>query len=313
MKILIADDDPISRTMLERLLVQWSYDVTAADDGDEALWILQKEDSPRLAILDWMMPGKDGVELCREVRKQMPEPYTYILLLTAKTQKEDLIEGLQAGADDYLSKPFDPDELRVRLRAGRRILELQEHLIAARDAARFPSTHDMLTGLWNREAILAMLRRELAHPAASARPVSITLVDIDYFKSVNATYGHLAGDLILREVARRTRSLVRVLDSVGRYAGAEFLIVSPDCAAEEALVQARQVCACIGDTAVDILGGSVRITASLGVATSFGDLEAGALVRTAEESVRWAKSLGRARAEAASAAPPESAERLVRT
>lgn len=313
MKILIADDDPISRTMLERLLVQWSYDVTAAVDGDEARWMLQKEDSPRLAILDWMMPGMDGVELCREVRKQMPEPYTYILLLTAKTQREDLIEGLQAGADDYLSKPFDPDELRVRLRAGRRILELQEHLIAARDAARFPSTHDTLTGLWNREAILAMLRRELAQPAASSRPVSITLVDIDFFKSVNATYGHMAGDLILREAARRTRSRVRVLDSVGRYAGAEFLIVAPDCDAEEALEQARQVCACIRDTDVDILGGSVRITASLGVATSYGDLEAGGLVRAAEDSVRRAKTLGRARAEAASASAPESAERMVRT
>lgn len=313
MKILIADDDPISRHMLERLLVQWSYDVTSAADGDEARWMLQKEDCPRLAILDWMMPGMDGVELCREVRKQMPEPYTYILLLTAKTEKDDLIEGLQAGADDYLSKPFDPDELRVRLRAGRRILELQEHLIAARDAARFPATHDTLTGLWNREAILAMLRRELAHPDASTRAVSVTLVDIDYFKSVNATYGHLAGDLILREVARRTRSLVRVLDSVGRYAGAEFLIVAPDCDAEEALEQARQVCASISETAVDILGGSVRVSASVGVATSSGDLEAGMLVRAAEESVRRAKSLGRSRAEAATASAPESFERLVRT
>ena len=312
MKLLIADDDPISRHLLERLLVQWSYDVVVAGDGDEAWWVLQKEDAPRLAILDWMMPGMDGVEVCREVRRQIPEPYTYVLLLTAKTQKQDLIEGLQAGADDYLTKPFDPDELRVRLRAGRRILELQEHLIAARDAARFPGTHDALTGLWNREAILAMLRRELAHLGARTQPVSVTLVDIDYFRSVNATYGHLVGDLILREVARRMRSLVRTADSIGRYAGAEFLIVAPGGLPDEALTLAQQVCACISETPVDTLGGSIRITASLGVATSFGDLEADALMRAAEDSVRRAKSLGRNRAESAFAASTEAVERLVR-
>jgi diguanylate cyclase (GGDEF)-like protein len=307
--ILVADDDPIGRHLLERLLVQWSYDVVVASDGDEAWWTLSREDGPRLAILDWMMPGMDGVEICRELRRQMPQPYTYILLLTAKTQKSDLIEGMQAGADDYITKPFDPDELRVRLRAGRRILDLQEHLIAAREAARFPATHDALTGLWNREAILAVLRRELAYPASSSRPVSALLVEIDYFKSVGATYGQLVGDLVLREVSSRVRSHARILDSVGRYAGAEFLVVLPDCEAEEARGQADLICASVGEAPIDTLSGSVCITTSIGVATSEGDLDADGLLRAIEAAVRRAASQGGSRVEVA-ASVSEEAERL---
>ncbi len=296
MKILVADDDSISRHLLERLLVQWNYEVVTAADGDEAFWILQKDDGPRLAILDWMMPTMDGVEICRELRRQRTEPYVYILLLTAKTQKEDLIEGLDAGADDYLTKPFDPDELRVRLRAGRRILELQEHLIASREAARFPSTHDALTGIWNREAALAVLRRELAQPHTPDRPTSVILADLDHFQSVNATYGRLVGDLILREMARRIKS-VRLFDVVGRYGGAAFLVVMPDADEQEAQVLAAKVCAVISQNPVDTLGGAVQVTASLGVATARAGTDSAALLRAAENAVAKAKSHGRCRVE----------------
>ena len=298
MKVLIAEDDPISRHLLERLLVQWSYDVVATTDGVEAWYLLQQPDAPRLAILDWMMPDMDGIEICREVRRQIIEPYTYLLLLTAKTQKQDLIEGMQAGADDYITKPFDPDELRVRLRAGRRILELQEHLIAAREAARFPSTHDALTGLWNREAILTVLRRELARERGRHGTVGVVLANLDHFRDFNTVYGRLAGDLALREVSRRLRGAVSIFDTLGRYAGAEFLVVIPDCTPEAARQRAERVCSCIGDTSIDTLGGGVSVSLTVGVATSDPASDADTLLRAAEEAVRRGKKAGGNRIEA---------------
>lgn len=133
MRILIADDDSITRRLLETILTKWSYQVVIAQDGDEAWQILQGEGAPKLAILDWMMPGLDGVEICRRARQRIDAPYVYIMLLTSKVRKEDLIEGMEAGADDYLTKPFNRHELEVRLRAGLRILDLQEALMTSSD------------------------------------------------------------------------------------------------------------------------------------------------------------------------------------
>jgi two-component system, cell cycle response regulator len=134
MRVLIADDDPVSRQMLARMLKSWRYDVIAASDGDEARAILQQDNAPRLIILDWMMPGLTGPELCRQLRENPRDAYAYILLLTARSDKQDVIEGMQSGADDYITKPFDTEELKVRLRAGRRILDLEDELVAAREA-----------------------------------------------------------------------------------------------------------------------------------------------------------------------------------
>jgi CheY-like chemotaxis protein len=152
MKVLIAEDDPVSQRVLEGFLTKWGYELVITQDGEEAWQALAQEDAPQLAILDWMMPRMDGLEVCRRVRERNAEPYVYILLLTAKGQKQDVAEGINAGADDYLSKPFDAGELQARLRSGRRILALQGALISARDALRFQATHDPLTGLWNRLA-----------------------------------------------------------------------------------------------------------------------------------------------------------------
>ena len=157
--------------------------------------VLQHEDSPRLTILDWMMPGLDGSDICRQLRQSSQGAYVYVLLLTSRVSKEDIVAGMEAGADDYLGKPYDAQELKVRLRAGQRIIELEE-------ALREQATHDSLTGVWNHGAIIDMFQPELAR-ADVRGPIAAILVDLDNFKHVNDTYGHLAGDAVLQAVAGR--------------------------------------------------------------------------------------------------------------
>ena len=166
-RILIAEDDPVSRRLLELFLVKWGFEVSIATTGTEALQMLERLDAPRLAILDWMMPGMEGVQVCQKLRETADRKYVYVLLLTARTQKEDLLQGLESGADDYLTKPFDAQELRARLHVGQRILDLQDQLIAAGEELLYRATHDNLTGVVNRGVILDTLRRERI--AAGAR------------------------------------------------------------------------------------------------------------------------------------------------
>jgi DNA-binding response OmpR family regulator len=164
-KILIAEDNPVFQTMLRSILRKWGYEVEAVADGGKAWDALRREDSPQLAILDWMMPGWSGVEICRKLRAPVQERYTYVILLTGRTESEDLVEGMEAGADDYLTKPFKPQELRVRLRAGQRLLDLQRELVLAREALRWEASHDGLTGILNRVAVLELLQHEIMHAA----------------------------------------------------------------------------------------------------------------------------------------------------
>ena len=232
MRILIADDSVVSRHLLEATLRKWGYEVVVATDGVEAWNVLQGENPPRLAILDWVMPGLTGPEVCSRVRENSRHrdlDYTYIVLLSSKSQREDLIEGLEAGADDYLTKPFDQHELKVRLRAGTRIIDLQRELVSAREELREQATKDFLTRIWNRSSILDVLSRELARASREKRSVGVVLADLDRFKSVNDTYGHFAGDAVVREFTRRLTAAMRPYDSLGRYGGEEFLIIRPGC------------------------------------------------------------------------------------
>jgi len=298
-KILIADDSIVSRHLLEATLRKWGYDVTAACDGAEALQVLEREDAPSLIILDWMMPGMTGLEVCQKIRQRGSEPYIYILLLTSKSQKEDLIEGMDAGADDYITKPFDQNELQVRLRAGTRLVDLQAQLLSAREALREQATRDSLTHLWNRNSILESLSRELARSERESSPLGVVIVDLDHFKCVNDNHGHPAGDAVLCEAARRMQNSVRQYDFVGRYGGEEFLILLTNCSESESYSQAERLRKQIAQADIDFNGTSLRITASFGVTAALPGQHwtAEALIRKADEALYVAKKSGRNRVE----------------
>jgi diguanylate cyclase (GGDEF)-like protein len=285
--------------LLEATLRKWGYDVMVACDGAEALELLQREDAPGLIILDWMMPGMTGVEVCKRIRQRDSEPYTYILLLTSKSQKEDLIEGMDAGADDYITKPFDQNELQVRLRAGTRLVDLQSQLLKAREDLRDQATRDSLTRLWNRSSILNELGRELARSEREARPLGVVIVDLDHFKHINDTYGHLAGDAVLREAARRMQNSIRQYDSIGRYGGEEFLILFPGCSQDDCFAQADRLRRQLGQTEMAVNETSLRVTASFGVTIAMPgeNWSQEALIRRADEALYVAKKSGRNRVE----------------
>src|SRR5260370_18093475 len=172
-----------------------------------------------------MMPELDGPGVCREIRKNKNQSYVYTVLLTSRGEKEDIVTGLEAGADDYLTKPFDAEDLKARLRAGQRILDLEDRLVEARESMRFQATHDLLTSLWNRSVIVELLLREVHRYGRERNCTAVLMCDIDHFKSVNDSLGHAAGEDVLREVSRRLRTSVRSYDMVGCYGGEEFLLV----------------------------------------------------------------------------------------
>ena len=265
MRILIADDDPVSLRLLEKTLQRAGYEVTAVSDGRRAAEELCRPEGPRLALLDWVMPQLDGPDVCRAVRRKRSQRHVYLVLLTSKDSKEDIIEGLESGADDYLIKPFDPGELKARLRTGQRILELEDNLVEAREDMRYRATHDWLTSLLNRGTILELLARELPRKRRVKASVAIVLGDLDHFKMVNDTYGHIVGDEVLREVARRLLGSVRSYDFVGRYGGEEFLVVLNNCGDDMAMGRAEEIRKAIGNTPISTTRGSIPITISLGV------------------------------------------------
>ncbi len=299
MRILIAEDDPIYCRMLESMLGKWGYDVITCTNGLEACRVLQAENTPRLAILDWIIPGMDGVEICKRVREMMKEPYIYIILLTVMDDKEDIVRGMEAGADDYITKPFHAPELKVRLRAGRRILDMQDELMASRETIRVMATRDPLTGLLNRAAIVDTLRRKIEQARREKGHVGIAMSDIDYFKKVNDTFGHIAGDAVLRETAKRMCSSLRPYDEIGRYGGEEFLIIMPGCDAQNAIRNAERLRLCVEKSAMDTSEGMIPVTMCFGVtAITHGKTEeVNAIIHTADKALYRAKAGGRNRVE----------------
>jgi two-component system cell cycle response regulator len=302
-RILIADDDALSRRLLEVTLQRLGHEVVTVDDGTAALTVLLGDDGPRMAILDWVMPGADGLAVCQAVREASPK-YVYLILLTAQDRREDMVAGLEAGADDFLTKPFNAPELQARLRSGGRVLDLQEGLLRAQEALRTQATRDHLTGLWNRRMILDHLHRELRRAAHEHRPFAIALADLDHFKVVNDTHGHAAGDELLREAARRIRSAMRDYDLVGRYGGEEFLLLLPGCDATAARDVAERVRAEIAANPAPVGDVELVVSASLGVAwTTTGDVGPSLLIQAADEALYRAKSLGRNCVEVGAASP----------
>jgi len=300
MKILAADDDPVWLRMIEAMIREWGDEVVTARDGSEAWQALTGPNRPSLAILDWVMPGMDGLEVCRRLRDDTESPYIYVLLLTARDSKADLIRAFDAGADDYIRKPFDPDELRARLRAAGRIMDLQAALLMAQGELRQQATHDALTGLLNRGAISEIFERELARAKREEMSVGVLLADVDHFKSVNDTHGHDTGDEVLRQVARRLQGAVRTYDLVGRYGGEELMVVLPRCDDESAFRIAERARAAVASTPCGS-DPAVPVTISMGIATSraLGTFDANALVRGADAALYRAKNGGRNRCELA--------------
>jgi diguanylate cyclase (GGDEF)-like protein len=317
MKILLAEDDAVSRRMVEAVLTRWGYEVISCSDGDEAWRVLSKEDAPRLAILDWMMPGLDGVDICRRLRSWKPSPYTYVILLTAKNTKHDVVEGLEVGADDYVTKPFNAHELRVRLRAGRRILELEESLLSLQEQLRDQATHDPLTGAWNHNSIIEILRKELSRSSRDGTKVGVVMADLDHFKFVNDSYGHLAGDAVLCETVQRIRESMRDYDEIGRYGGEEFLLVLSRCDQQSAIAICERIRASVAEKEMTTSEGPALVTMSLGLSLGSWDTRNPAdLIRVADEALYNAKRNGRNRVElgiatrgdrADEATPPEFA------
>lgn len=300
-RILIADDDAVSRKVLQAKLARWGYEVETAADGDEAWDKLVGDDAPRMAVLDWMMPGLDGIEVTQRLRRFREEPYTYVILLTGRTESADIVMGMEAGADDYVIKGAADAELDVRIRAGKRILDLQAELYATREELRRQATHDSLTGAWNRASIFDILRGELERGRRANEPVAAVLVDLDHFKLVNDTHGHQAGDTVLTETVERMNEVLRGYDVLGRYGGEEFLVILSGGWPQIARRIAERMRAAIAAAPIMTPAGPVAITASFGIATAAWEMpvDADSLVHAADMALYRAKEAGRNRVEVA--------------
>ena len=295
MKILIADDDVLSRRMLEKTLQRAGYEVVAVENGRQAAEQLCRDDGPRIALLDWMMPELDGPAVCKAARQHKGRHYVYMLLLTSRESKEDIVIGLESGADDYLTKPFNTNELKARLRTGVRILDLEDSLVQAREDMRFQATHDALTSLWNRGVIVELLSREITRSLREKVSTGILLGDVDHFKSINDTHGHLVGDEVLREISRRLLHSVRSYDFVGRYGGEEFLVVLNNCDPASTPKRAEEIRKAISHLPFQTKAGNLPITMSLGVLVSqdWGNRPVEELLNEADKALYEAKEAGR--------------------
>jgi two-component system cell cycle response regulator len=304
MRVLLAEDSAVHRRLVGGLLDEWGFEAVVAKDGSEAWKLFQEAEAPQLVLLDWVLPHIDGIELCHRIRQTaLHGLYTYVILLSQKDRPEDLLEGMDAGADDYLMKPFEPAELRARLLAGKRILQVQQELIEARESLRMAATYDGLTKLLNRGEILALLDRELARGQREKSSAAVILADIDHFKAINDSIGHLGGDAVLREVARRLQGELRIYDGVGRYGGEEFLIILPGCDVRGASNRAEELRRVVSSEPIVFGKHSRHVTISLGVTAVTPDhrITIEALLSEADDALYRAKRNGRDRTESARA------------
>ncbi len=294
MRVLIAEDEPISRKMLENALNSWGYEVVVTRNGQEAWKVLSRNDRPNLVILDWMMPGADGVEICRWLRSCNHQHYTYIILLTARNFEGDLLEGLESGADDYIVKPFNADELKYRLQKGQRIIEREQTIL------NMAQTDD-LTGLLTRRAFREKMEVDMDLIRGRSGSLGIIIGDIDHFKYVNDTYGHQVGDQVLKYFANCLRRNSRADDYIGRYGGEEFIIGVPGASLVETTEVAERIRQSIEASVIPLLSreNAIIITASFGVDAFWPaggrNREADELISHADEALYMAKNQGRNR------------------
>jgi two-component system chemotaxis response regulator CheY len=291
MKILIAEDDTTTRLIFGATLRKMGHTVTAVEDGRKA-WKAWQQEEYSLLISDWIMPDIDGLELCKRIRAQPSLQYTYIILLTSMDGKGSYLEGMDAGADDFITKPFDEEQLAARLRVAERIIALHRKL-------HIQATHDHLTGVWNRAAIVGHLRGEVERARRQSSHMGVIIADLDHFKRINDTYGHRTGDAVLREAARRMQLALRPYDRLGRYGGEEFLIIASDCDLSQTAALAERIRSFMSTEPVKDQFSEIFVTVSLGIAIGSGQAgeDAGALVAIADEALYRAKKAGRDRIE----------------
>jgi diguanylate cyclase (GGDEF)-like protein len=295
MKILIAEDDFTSRSILSAILKKWGFDPVVTEDGSAAWDLLQKPDAPGLVLLDWNMPGMDGLEVCRRLRERNPRNPPYVILLTARGEKGDIVQGLEAGANDYVAKPYDSEELQARIRVGQRMLELQSHLMEARDALLHQATHDPLTEILNRRAILERLAQEISRARREEGSLSVGMCDIDQFKNINDAYGHQTGDEALAAFTRCIQNRLRDYDSFGRYGGEEFLVIAPGSLGHSGESLYERLRAGVADAEITTKAGTLSLTVSIGVARGTGQSTVDGLLAAADVALYQAKAEGRNR------------------
>lgn len=298
MSFLIVEDEAVSRLILQRILQNQGYEVLVARDGQEGWEIFQREKKNiYLLVIDWMMPVMNGLELCEKIRKVETSHYVYIIFLSAKREKKDIVKGLKAGADDYLTKPFDEDELLSRISVGLKIIKLEQALKEANQKLYILATLDGLTKILNRRELLNRLKEELSRASRKRTPFYLFMLDIDHFKKVNDRYGHDAGDKVLIEIANRIKSRLRSYDVVGRYGGEEFLIGISKADKEIVKEIAERLRRCICEKPFNINDKSLTVSISIGLAKiePSRDVDLEAAIRKADAALYKAKQQGRNR------------------
>ncbi len=304
MRILIAEDQALLRRILEAGLRKAGYEAVSYADG-QAAWEGFLEDPTRMVITDWMMPRLDGVDLIRRIRDLDLDRHTYVILLTARDQKDDVVDGLASGADDYLTKPFDHRELEARVAIGQRMISLEDRVLAPQERLERLATYDGLTGLLNRQALLERAEGEVHRSVRNGSPMGVVMVDVDRFKSVNDEHGHVQGDEVLRQVANALSENVRPYDLVGRWGGEEFLLILPGTSLEETRQVAERVREGVACAEIETPSGTtLQIHISAGAASSQpqSHVDMDALLLDADQALLVAKRSGRNQVRVAGAA-----------
>ena len=301
--VLVAEDHPATRRLLEKILTKAGYAVTGARNGREALEQFQSTFYP-IVLVDWIMPEMDGLKLCESLRTCSNPGYVYIIFLTARDSKDDVVQALETGADDYVTKPFNQNELLARIRTGMRVLALERSLKTAYEEIKTLSLIDPLTGVYNRGYLNDHLIQEIKRSLRYGHPFHIVLCDIDHFKQVNDRYGHQAGDEVLKIFAKGVKDSIRQkIDWVARYGGEEFVMVLPETDAPGAFAVAERLRKTVAQKRYRIQGNMIRITASWGISgfgpdPSCGSITADTLLNEADRCLLTAKREGRHRVRA---------------
>ena len=292
MRILLAEHETALCRLVESLLSKWGHDAVVAHDVNEVWSAFYEADLPDLVILDWMMPDLDGAKLCQRIRERTDDSYVYVLMLTAEERRQDIVDGMGAGSDDYITKPFDARELRARLRVGQRILELQMSLLATQNAAKAQAARDALTGMWTSDVVMDILKGEMNRTRREWISLSVIATRIEGLDRVRETMGSQAYEETIKEVAKRIRDSVRSYDVLGRYGEREFLALVPGCDEDRAQIVVDRIRRITNGESFGTSEGNVPLKVSMGIASLSGEqtIDPAHFVRSAEDALERAKS-----------------------